>query len=423
MVTAPSRLNLETNNYEELNAMEIGAVREFITHLWKLYARQTCRAAKAKVIDAVVITLQCHRKSAIRLLSGPAAPELRRMSGNRKMKYTDEDVGWLVKVWRSMGKICSERIVSALEDWIPSLRLKLGLPRRVAEKLLGMSASTMDRKLAAYRRRDLRRQNTGTVPSLFTEIPIKPLGIRVTLPGFIEVDTVAHCGGSLTGTFVWTVTATDVFSNMTFCRAVYGKTASAIVEALSRLEELFPFQVHTFWFDNGTEFINDQVCEAFQRREDLPIRIERSRPYRKNDQANVEEKNWTHLRQLFGYERIENPKAVDIMNRIYERAWCPLHNLYLPQSKTLEKFRIGAKIRRKTDKPQTPYQRLKESGHLSEHQLKGLDRQRRAADPLDLKRELDLLLVSLRKELGSRVLLMPRRFSDGLCLMTQEEAS
>ena len=362
MVTEPSRLDWQKDNSGELNAMEIGAIRQFITHLWKLYAGQSSKAAKAKIIDAVVITLQCHRKSAIRLLSGSSAPELRRKSGNRKAKYTEEDVNWLVKVWRSMGKICSERIVAALEDWIPSLCLKLGLPRRVAEKLLQMSASTMDRKLASFRRRDMRRENTGTVPSLYTEIPLKPLGVRVTEPGFIEIDTVAHCGGSLSGTFVWTLTATDIFTNMTFCRAVYGKSAPGIVDALGHLEGMFPFQVHTFWFDNGTEFINEEVCEAFKRREDLPIRIERSRPYRKNDQAHVEEKNWTHVRQLFGYERIDNPKAVAIMNRIYERAWCPLHNFYLPQSKTIEKSRIGARIRRKIDKPQTPFHRLQQTG-------------------------------------------------------------
>jgi hypothetical protein len=403
--------------------MEVGAIRQFIMHLWKLYANQASRAAKAKIIDAVVITLQCHRKSAIRLLSGSTAPELRRKSGNRKPKYNQEHEKWLVRIWRSMGKICSERIVAALEDWIPALKLKLGLPQRIAEKLLEMSASTMDRKLARYRSCDRRKQNTGTVRSLYTAIPIKPLGITVTGPGFVEIDSVAHCGGDMSGTFAWTISATDLATNMTFSRAVFGKSAEAVTAALLELENCFPFPIYTFWFDNGTEFINELVFETFANRQDFPIRIERSRPYKKNDQAYIEEKNWTHVRQLFGYVRIESKKAVAIMNKIYEKAWCPLHNFYLPQSKTIEKWRIGAKVRRKVDKPKTPYLRLLESSTLSEQQSQSLTRKRNNQDPLDLKRELDLLFVDLRKEIGSRVLLMPRRFSEGLCLMNTEEAS
>jgi hypothetical protein len=322
-----------------------------------------------------------------------------------------------------MGKICSERIVAALEDWIPALKLKLGLPQRIAEKLLEMSASTMDRKLARYRSCDRRKQNTGTVRSLYTAIPIKPLGITVSGPGFVEIDSVAHCGGDLSGTFAWTISATDIATNMTFCRAVFGKSAEAVTAALLEIEKSFPFPIHTFWFDNGTEFINEIVLETFANRQDLPIRIERSRPYKKNDQAHIEEKNWTHVRQIFGYVRIESKKAIAIMNKIYERAWCPLHNFYLPQSKTIEKWRVGAKVKRKIDKPKTPYCRLVESGFLSEHQTQALKRQRDRYDPLDFKRELDLLFVDLRKEMGSRVLLMPRRFSEGLCLRNTEEAS
>jgi hypothetical protein len=322
-----------------------------------------------------------------------------------------------------MGKICSERIVAALEDWIPALKLKLGLPQRIAEKLLEMSASTMDRKLASCKNRERRQENTGTVRSIFTAIPIKPLGVTVSGPGFVEIDSVAHCGGDLSGTFAWTISATDIATNMTFCRAVLGKSAEAVTAALLEIEKSFPFPIHTFWFDNGTEFINELVLTTFANRQDLPIRIERSRPYKKNDQAHIEEKNWTHVRQIFGYVRIESKKAIAIMNKIYERAWCPLHNFYLPQSKTIEKWRVGAKVKRKIDKPKTPYCRLVESGFLSEHQTHALKRQRDRYDPLDFKRELDLLFVDLRKEMGSRVLLMPRRFSEGLCLRNTEEAS
>ena len=398
---------------KELDAMEIGAIRQFITHLWARFNQAPTRCEKSKIIDAVQLTLGYHRKSIIRLLSSPHTPELRRKSGNRKPKYTEDDIKWLVRIWRAMGKICSERIVAALEDWIPALCMKLGLPKRVAEKLLQMSASTMDRKLASFRSKERRKSNTGTVPSLYTEIPIKPLGIKVDAPGVIEVDTVAHCGGTLSGTFAWTVTATDIYTGTTFCRAVWGKSAAAVVEALKVLEERFPFPVHTFWFDNGTEFINDTMLETFTKREDFPINVARSRPYKKNDQAHVEEKNWTHVRQLFGNERIDSKKAISTMNQIYNEASCPLHNFYLPQTKTLEKYRVGAKIKRVIDKPRTPMWRLIQTQTLSEFEIKKLEREKAKADPLDLKRKLDLLFSKLRRELGSRVYFMPKRFTDG----------
>jgi hypothetical protein len=179
-------------------------------------------------------------------------------------------------------------------------------------------------------------------------VPLRPLGAKIAEIGHIEIDTVAHCGDSMSGMFAWTVTATDILSNWTDTKTVWGKDAQAVCLAMQIMEKRSPFRWNAIYVDNGTEFINECVTKTFSKpannREAIPVF--RCRPYRKNDQAHVEQKNWTHVRSIWGYMRIDYSPAVALMNSVTENLWLPIQNGFVPQRKVVSKVRIGAKQKR-----------------------------------------------------------------------------
>ena len=178
-----------------------------------------------------------------------------------------------------------------------------------------------------------------------------------TQPGFVEADTVAHCGNSLAGDFVWTLTMTDIITGWTECRATWNKGSQGVLEQIQAVENLLPFPLKGFDCDNGSEFLNQHLLRYFTDHPQQPA-FTRSRPYKKNDNAHVEQKNWTHARQLFGYDRLDNVALVPLMNEVYSTLWCPLQNHFCPSLKLQKKHRDGAKIVKKYHAPQTPYQRV-----------------------------------------------------------------
>jgi hypothetical protein len=232
----------------------------------------------------------------------------------------------------------------------------------VQQELLRMSASTIGRLLAEARAELRRKQNTGTRPGVrrfLTKVPIRDLGVTPTEPGHCEADCVAHCGGSLAGEFAWTVTLTDIATGWTECETIFGKNGHNVRKALERMEKRLPFRLIAIYVDNGCEFLNEEVIDTFAN-EHKPhkIAVFRGRPYRKNDQAYVEQKNYTHVRQLMGYGRIDWRKSVGMMNAIYRREWRQLQNFFMPQQKLIEKVRIGSAVKRRMDEPKTPFDRL-----------------------------------------------------------------
>jgi hypothetical protein len=248
---------------------------------------------------------------------------------------------------------------AALPNWLlfdkklaPSLRLEI----------LKVSARSIERFIKAERAKWKRTHNTGTKRSKKpqTLVPLRPLGIKITEVGHIEIDTVAHCGDSMSGIFAWTVTATDTLSNWTDVYTVFGKESSGVCLAMQIMESRAPFRWKAIYVDNGTEFINECVTDVFSKpkgnREAIPVF--RCRPYRKNDQAHVEQKNWTHVRCLWGYMRIDYSPAVSLMNSVTENIWLPLQNGFVPQRKVVSKIREGAKVKKTFDIAQTPYERL-----------------------------------------------------------------
>jgi hypothetical protein len=258
---------------------------------------------------------------------------------------------------------------AALPLWLPSCEQEHGAPEEsVRQKLLQISAATIDRLLKKERARYRGKGLCGTRPGgrLKHQIPIRTGNDDVNRPGFLEVDTVAHCGDSLAGDFIWSLTFTDIFSQWTENRAVWNKGAQGVLHQVKELETVLPFEVMGFEVDNGSEFLTFHLWR-YPLDWPRPVSMTRSWPYRKNDHAHVEQRNWTHVRQLLGYQRLDQPELVPLLNELY-RTWGFLHNFLHPNLKLLSKTRKGSKTLRNYDSPQTPYQRLIQAEHLSPEQ-------------------------------------------------------
>lgn len=361
--------------------VSLNAYREFIRLLYGKY-QVASSAERSRILNAIVLARGCHRKTAIRLMTAKTPPGLRRGSGSRLGGYSEECKRVLKDLWHRMGRMSGRKMKAALPDWLP--HCPFPIERGVWNELHRVSATTIDRWMKPERARLNRAAQSQTrPPKKECLIPLKPLGHVPDAPGFLEVDTVSHGGGHASGVYANTVTMTDLFSSWTLNRAVLGKGGEEVAEALIAMVESVPFPVSYLCFDNGSEFLNDAVWSVFQERRP-EIKLVRGRPYHKNDQCYVEQKNFTSVRQLFGYERIEGKRAVEQMNEIYDKVWNPLHNHYIPQDKTVSKTRIGSHYRRKFRGPQTPHDVLLEGNHLTETQKGRLMEEKLSMNPFHI---------------------------------------
>ena len=300
-----------------------------------------------------------------------------------------EKVFW--RIWKVAEQPCGKRLAAMRELWLPYYEGRYGkLEAEFKQKILSISAAQIDRLLAPRKVRSAGKGRCGTKPGglLKNHIPIRTDNWDICRAGYLEADTVAHCGESLEGDFIWSVTYTDIFSGWTSNRAVWNKGATGIVAATREVESHLPFKILGFDCDNGSEFLNWHLVGYFQ---DRPQRVgfTRSRPYHKNDNGHVEQKNWTHVRELFGYERFENPQMVESMNVLYREVWEPLHNFFLPSAKLISKDRQGAKIKRRHDQAQTPCDRLLACSEVTAQEKSKLKEQRAKLDPFQLHERLE----------------------------------
>lgn len=198
----------------------------------------------------------------------------------------------------------------------------------------------------------------------------------------------AHCGDTIQGQYVNTLTATDLYSGWTENRALWSKSSQEVIAKLKEIEKGLPFLMTAFACDSGSEFINHDLYEYLQKR-DFKIDFHRRRPYKKNDNAHVEQKNHTHVREIFGYRRFDYRELQHLMNEIYRAYWNPIWNYFTPVMKLKKKTRIGGKIKKEYDEPKTPYQRLIESDQLQSHFKRKLNQELKMKNPFYLKQELD----------------------------------
>jgi hypothetical protein len=366
----------------------------YIKHLKARYFRAN-RKGKSQILNEFCATSGLHRKHVIRLLTRTALGWREKPAGRGKHYDPIQLTPPIKAIWLATDQMCGKRLKSAIPLWLPHYEKTCPVTDEIRQQLLTISARTLDRLLKPLRSSYPKRM-CGTKPGslLKKQIPIKTNQWNEGIPGFVEADTVAHCGTSLAGNFAWSITLTDIYSGWTENAAVWNKGAHGVLVQLRLIEQRLPFTLLGFDSDNGSEFLNYHLVKHFQEREN-PIQFTRSRPYHKGDNAHVEQKNWTHVRQLFGYYRYENPELVIFMNDLYANEFSLLHNYFYPAMKLQDKVRIDSKIKKHYDLPQTPYQRLMNSNAISELQKEKLRQTFESLDPFDLQKRIQNKLKNI----------------------------
>ena len=360
---------------------------EYLRGIFRRY-REAGRRDKSRILSEFCKVAGYNRKYALRLLNGRTPrvnpPEKRK----RGPTYSAKVIEILRVVWEAANYPWSVRLKALIPLWMPRLKQHFRLTPRLEKELLTISPRQMDRRLGPYKRQAKKRLYGRTKPGtlLKHQIPIKAERWDVKVPGFGEIDLVSHSGDRADGEFIFSLTFTDIHSTWTETRAVMGKSKVFVLQALEDIRQKLPFDLQGIDSDNGSEFINHHLVAYCQT---LKIQFTRSRPYKKDDNAHVEQKNWTHVRKLLGYMRYDSDKALAAMNDVYRNDLRLLQNLFLPSVKLLSKKRIGSRLRRVYDVPKAPLDRLLELPGRPSMKVAALKALRLRLDPFILSTRLD----------------------------------
>lgn len=346
---------------------------------------------KGKLIDEAVELFGYHRKAAIRALnrSGEAAVLGCPFVRGRPKEYDPEKLlKPLRTIWLTAMQPCGKRLASALSIWVPAYEeYHCKLDSDIRESLLRASAATLDRLLRPLRVEHRRRARTRPGTLLRQEIPIRTQW-QDEGPGYLEMDTVAMCGRSLDDRHGWMFDGVDIRTTWSELRAMANRSQSATLEQLADVEQSLPFPLAGLDADNGGEFINHHLV-AYAHNRPRPLAFTRSRPYHKNDNAHVEQKNYTQVRLWFGYERHDNPEVVPVINQLCKGALGQFLNFYLPTMKLQRKRREGSAIRREYDRPATPLQRVLRCPEVPQQNRKRLLELSKSLNPFQLRSQIN----------------------------------
>lgn len=370
--------------------------RELVEAIHPRYLKAD-RIGKEQILDEFVAATGYHRKYAIRILKHGPKPKGRKKVGRRKT-YQGEVVQVLEQIWEICGRICSKRLQPFLPEIVTVLERchELKLSAETRKLLLEMSRATIDRCLKKARFTQPQHGLSTTKPGslLKQAIPIRTFTPwEDEHPGFMEIDLVAHCGSSVEGTYLNTLTSTDLATGWTECLALANKTQFAVSQAIAELRQDLPFALLGLDSDNGSEFINETLlryCQAEQ------ITFTRSRPYQKNDQAHVEQKNWSVVRHTIGYDRLESPEELALLRSIYTDLRLYI-NFFQPVLKLIGKERVDGKTIRTYDQAKTPYRRVLALDSLSIELKARLTAQYVQLNPVTLRASIDAKVAKLWK--------------------------
>ncbi|MBV6479592.1 MAG: ISNCY family transposase ISKol11 [Ignavibacteria bacterium] len=365
---------------------------EYLIEIRKRYLKEN-KEEKQKILDEFCRICKYNRKYAIRLINKKSLSikVKKRLKPGPKAKYnTSGIVQFLKDLWMSTNLICSPRLKAIIPYWITCYKSEKNILTKKEETLLReISPATIDRLLSSFRGRYEKRGLSTTRPgSMIRElIPIKTEQWNESRPGFVEVDTVAHCGSNVSGEYTNTVNMVDIATGWTIQRAVWGKGETNTFKAIREIELTLPFKLKGFDCDNGKEFMNYRLLKYFKNRTP-PVSYTRSRAYHKNDNSHIEEKNWTIVRQYIGYDRLDKPNQVEQLNNIYKNELYWLVNFFIASTKLKSKKRIGSKIKKIHDKPKTPFERLCDTIYIDEEKKLELIRLRNKLNPFELQRRI-----------------------------------
>ncbi len=368
--------------------MTRGSIQEYTEAVrWRYLSAR--KEEKGRILDEFIKVTGYHRKAAIRLLHRKGSQKRETKRGRRR-RYGYEAVEALRKVWEASDRLCSKRLKPFIGELARVMRQhgELTINTSLESELCQMSPSTIDRLLRPYKRSGGRHPLSTTKPGslLRNSIPIRTFtDWQENRPGFLEADLVAHCGESSEGFYLTTLSAVDVASGWSECVGVWGKGQQRVGSAVHRIRQRLPFPLLGLDSDNGSEFINQHLY-SYCRREG--ITFTRSRPYKKNDSCHVEQKNWSVVRRLIGYDRYNSRSALEALNRVYD----PLRlyiNFFQPMMKLKHKTRHGARVHKVYDIARTPYQRLLETGVLTETKRQELAATYQGLNPVLLLKQIN----------------------------------
>src|SRR6202047_2976451 len=389
--------------------ISMGARREVVSAVAERY-RPAKRAEKGRILDELCATTGWHRKHAVRALRQPETVMLGEVeaSRERRRRYGATIKDALTALWEASDRVCGKRLKVMIPTLLPALERngRLTLDGSDRARVLAISAATIDRLLGDVRvaASGGKRRRAGFYSAIRREVPIRTFNDwNSPPPGFCEVDMVAHGGTSVAGSFIQTLTMVDVATGWTECLPLVTRDGSLVVEAMKHAQSLFPWLLRGVDFDNDSAFMNDVVVPWCREQK---LEVTRSRAYKKNDQAFVEQKNGAVVRRLMGYGRFDGVETARVMGRLYAAARLYV-NFFQPSFKLKEKRREAAKVIKRYHPPSTPYERALAHPKVTAAVKKRLRDQYRSLKPIALLAE----IRATQEELGNRV---DRRAARGL---------
>lgn len=373
---------------------------EYLKAIYSRYQKAS-RPLRQLILDEFCATCGYHRKHAIRLLNNPLPQKSAPKQNTRTSLYGPPVIRILLAIWNAAGYPWSVRLKALLPLWMPWAKKRFALTALLQKQLLSISPATMDRHLADKKSRLKKNLYGRTKPGslLKHHIPLKTDCWDVTTPGFTEVDLVSHSGECAEGEFIHSLNMTDIHTTWVETRAVMGKGEKRVADALEQMRTVLPFALLGIDSDNGSEFINNHLYRYCQG---MKIQFTRGRPYKKDDNAHIEQKNWTHVRKLMGYVRYDSEEALEAMNDLYQNELRLFQNLFQPSVKLLKKVRVGSRVKRFYDAPKTPFQRVCESAHSDPAKIAHFKKLQESLDPFLLSKSIEEKLDRIYKMVHQR---------------------
>lgn len=376
--------------------MRVGERYELAKELRERYAAAN-RAERSEILNGFCLATGYDRKHAIKVLRGRRRKPVSAAARLRRRRYCLAFRNALRVLWEASGYICSDRLQPFLPTLLPLLERHrhLQLDPETRDLLLRASVATVERNLVELRRGLVARKLSQTKPGslLRRQIPVV-VGRWKALdqPGYLEIDLVSHSGESAVGRWIFTLCATDLCTGWTERVAIMDKSQAGVVTALEQVRQQLPFRLLGLHPDSGGEFINWQLFGYCQEHD---IAFSRSRPNHKNDNAHVEQKNWTLVRRLIGYQRLDTPSQLAWLNQLYTDLLRPYNNCFQPVMKLIKKEPVGQRVRKVYDRPSTPLQRVLASGLTDGAKVRTLTELYTRVSPLTLKRQIDRKLAAM----------------------------
>lgn len=359
------------------------------------------KAAKSEILNQLESITGFNRKAIIRRFKTlQFSDSFKTETRGRPVIYDSQVTVSLKEIWLLFGQLCAERLQPQLAEYVRVLK-KDGIwsyDQQTTKLLLEMSLGTVKNRLAYLAGKNkVESAKASTKPSLIKEIiPIRRGPWRNPLPGFGEIDTVAHCGISLKGDYAYSVQYTDVSTIWTCLSAQWGKGEKATVESIERIKNHLPFDLLGLDPDSGGEFINWHLLDWSKKQRPV-VQLTRTRPYKKNDHGRIEQKNYTNIRKYLVYARLDDPAKVKLMNQLYDLLEDYI-NFFLPSMKCLKKERTGSNYKRVYDRPKTAYQRVIEHPDINQTVKNQLKTRYAILKPKILKEQLDQLINRILKD-------------------------